>query len=258
MARSAALDVAVTLVEHPAAVRQASCSPLPGGMGLLLQVATRAPGALRSAQAMTGRSPEALQAAAGFYIEQILFHPQADYYRTLGASSGAPRSELRRNMALLIKWLHPDGREQRGLRSDLDRGIFIHRVTQAWEQLKTEEGRAAYDRTLSEKVTERKRWRSRRRRLSDKAARAEQRRRSSTVNRVKKVASAASSWFISRARTCCVACLRICGCVHEPAPFPPAAAASRTCCRSAFGCFPQSAAFRCHCRRRPGLSPGSC
>ena len=177
MARSAALDVAVTLLEHPAAVRQASCSPLAGGMGLLLQVATREPDALRSAQALTGRSPGALQAAAGFYIEQILFHPQADYYRTLGASVGAPRSELRRNMALLIKWLHPDGREQRASRSDLDRGIFIHRVTQAWEHLKTDERRAAYDRTLSEKVTERKRWR-RRRRVSQKAGRPERRRSS--------------------------------------------------------------------------------
>jgi hypothetical protein len=179
MARSAALDVAVTLVEHPAAVRQASCSPLAGGMGLLLQVATREPDALLSAQAMTGRSPGALQAAAGFYIEQILFHPQADYYRTLGASAGAPRSELRRNMALLIKWLHPDGREQRASRSDLDRGIFIHRVTQAWEHLKTDERRAAYDRTLNDKVTERKRWRrSHRRRVSHKAGRPERRRSS--------------------------------------------------------------------------------
>lgn len=180
MARSAALDIAVTLMEHPAAVRQASCLPLPGGVGLLLQVATREPGALRSAQSMTGRSPEALQAAAGFYIEQILFHPQADYYRTLGASTGVPRSELRRNMALLIKWLHPDGREQRASRSDLDRGIFINRVTQAWENLKTEERRAAYDRSLSEKLTERNRWRSRRRRASSKAGRPERRR--SSVN----------------------------------------------------------------------------
>ena len=178
MARSAALDVAVTLVEHPAAVRHASSSPLPGGVGLLLQVATREPDALRSAEAMTGRSPGALQAAAGFFIEQILFHPQADYYRTLGASAGAPRSELRRHMALLIKWLHPDSREQRTSRSDLDRGIFIHRVTQAWEHLKTDERRTAYDRSLSEKMTERKRWRSRRRRVSSKAGRPERRRRS--------------------------------------------------------------------------------
>ena len=152
MARSAALDVAVTLVEHPAAVRHASSSPLPGGVGLLLQVATKEPGALQSAEPMTGRSPGALQAAAGFFIEQILFHPQADYYRTLGASVGAPRSELRRHMALLIKWLHPDGREQRAARSDLDRGIFIHRVTQAWETLKTDDRRTAYDQSLAEKA----------------------------------------------------------------------------------------------------------
>lgn len=176
MSRSAALDVAMMLLEHPAAVRHASGAPLPGGISLLLQVAAREPAALRSAQAMTGRPAEAVQAAAGFFIEQILFHPQADCYRTLGSSARASRGELRRNMALLMKWLHPDSLELRASRSDLDRGIFIHRVTQAWENLQTDERRAAYDRSLGEKASERKRWRSRRRRAPGKSPSPEPRR----------------------------------------------------------------------------------
>jgi DnaJ domain len=149
MPRSAALDAALALMERPAAVRDACAAPLPGGVTLLLQVAVGDSAALRAAQTMSGRSVAAVQAAAGFYIEQILFHAQADYYRTLGVSMGASRNELRQHMALLAKWLHPDGHEQRVGRSDLDRGIFIHRVTKAWENLKSDERRAAYDRLLS-------------------------------------------------------------------------------------------------------------
>lgn len=152
MWRPTALHMALNLVEHPTTVRQASRSPLPDGVTHLLQVAAGDDDALRDAQAKTRRPQADLQTAAGFFIEQILFSQQADYYRILGTSATAPRSELRRNMALLIKWLHPDGHEQRVAASDLDRGIFIHRVTQAWENLKTDERRAAYDRVLAEKA----------------------------------------------------------------------------------------------------------
>jgi hypothetical protein len=152
MGRPAALDVALALVDHPSTVRHASRLPLPSGIAVLLQVAAGETDALREAQNLTHRSQAALQAAAGFFIEQILFAQHADNYRILGGSSASPRSELRRHMALLSKWLHPDGQEQRAARTDLDRGIFIHRVTQAWETLKTEERRAAYDQSLAEKA----------------------------------------------------------------------------------------------------------
>jgi hypothetical protein len=149
MERSAALDIALTLLERPVAVRYAIAAPLPGGIAALLQVACGEEDALRAAGAMTGQSSHTLQEAAGFFIEQVLFHPQADHYRTLGTAAGASRSELRQHMALLIKWLHPDGRELRVSRSDLDRGIFINKVTKAWEALKTDDRRAAYDRSLA-------------------------------------------------------------------------------------------------------------
>jgi hypothetical protein len=50
-----------------------------------------------------------------------------------------PAVELRRNMALLIKWLHPD-MDRPG-----DQSMFVHRVTMAWDDLKTADRRAAYD-----------------------------------------------------------------------------------------------------------------
>src|SRR4029079_13128465 len=77
--------------------------------------------------------------AAGFYIEQILLHPDADHYRVLGVHPGAANTELRRNMALLIRWLHPDQN------NGAERSVFVARVTRAWNELKNEDRRAAYD-----------------------------------------------------------------------------------------------------------------
>lgn len=151
MVGSAALGVALRLAERPAAVKYVRGAPLPDGVALLLQVAAEQADALRAAQAMTGCPQVALQASARFFIEQVMLHTGANSYRVLGASPGATRGELRRNMALLIKWLHPDCEHRRASQSDLDRGAFILRVTQAWENLKTDERQAAYDRSLSDR-----------------------------------------------------------------------------------------------------------
>ena len=97
-----------------------------------------------------------MRLAAAFFIEQILFAPDADSYRVLGANSQANAAELRRNVALLLKWLHPDV-DQSG-----DRSVFVGRVTTAWNNIKTPERRAAYD-DLSRHRTGRPKTRSSRR-----------------------------------------------------------------------------------------------
>ena len=89
---------------------------------------------------MAGRSRDTVREAAAFFVEQILLYPGADSYRVLGARPDATYGELRRNMALLLRWLHPD-RDRQG-----ERAIFAARVTRAWSDLKTPERRAAYDR----------------------------------------------------------------------------------------------------------------
>ena len=102
-----------------------------------------------------GRSRETVCEAAAFFIEQILLSPDADSYRVLGARPEATNYELRRNMALLLRWLHPD-HDGQGARS-----VFVGRVTRAWNDLKTQERRAAYDQSrriaLAEKSLLRKR-----------------------------------------------------------------------------------------------------
>jgi DnaJ-class molecular chaperone len=83
---------------------------------------------------------EVIRDAATFFIEQILVTADSDSYRVLGASPSATPRELRHNMASLIKWLHPDSAR------DGPQSVFVNRVTRAWDDLKTPERRAAYDR----------------------------------------------------------------------------------------------------------------
>lgn len=139
MSRDTALRSAISLVSVPSQVRAARLAPLPEGTTLLLGVAAGDPDAVAEAMSLTGRTPEVLSSAAAFFIEQILLVPDADSYRTLGCLHGATPAELRTNMALLMRWLHPDvgGAEQKE--------VYVSLVTRAWEDVKTPERRQAYD-----------------------------------------------------------------------------------------------------------------
>ena len=118
-------------------VRQA---PLPDGVTELLRIATGEDAATEKAMRATDRSREEVEQAAAFFIENILLAHDADSYRVLGADAKASSDELRRNMALIMRYLHPD------LDANGERSMFINRVTEAWNKLKTPEKRAAYDR----------------------------------------------------------------------------------------------------------------
>jgi hypothetical protein len=133
-----ALRIAIDLMHVPSRVRVARSEPLPAGVETVLSVAAGDEAAQIAATASTGRSRDFIEKAAGFFIEQILLCPDADSYRVLGAASDATNAELRRNMALLMRWVHPD-MDPAGQRS-----IFASRVTGAWNDLKTDARRAAY------------------------------------------------------------------------------------------------------------------
>ena len=138
MSDEEALRVALDLLHVPSRVRIARSELLPKGVPILLRIAAGDQEAASRAALLMGREPQAVQDAATFFIEQILMCPEADSYRVLGANQDASNGELRQNMALLIKWLHPDGQLNQQAR-------FISRVTLAWDDLKTPERRAAYD-----------------------------------------------------------------------------------------------------------------
>jgi hypothetical protein len=136
---NAALKIALDLVRVPWRVRFLKAEKLPQGVALLLRIAAGDAEAEAAAVGMTDRRLESVHEAATFFIEQILLCPEADSYRVLGASQDADSVELRRNMALLTRWLHPD------LDRHGERAVFVGRVTKAWNDLKTPERRAAYD-----------------------------------------------------------------------------------------------------------------
>ena len=139
MSERVALKVAIDLMHVPSQVRLFRSEPLPEGVPLLLRIAAGDNEADRTAVELTGRSIETVQRAAAFFIEQILFAPEADSYRVLGASRQASAAELRRNVGLLLKWLHPD------VDPHSERSVFVGKVTGAWNNLKTPDRRAAYD-----------------------------------------------------------------------------------------------------------------
>jgi hypothetical protein len=141
MGEATALKLAIDLLHVPSRVRSMRSAVLPGDVPTLLEIAAGNPETTRRASEATGRNQEIIRNAAAFFIEQILLAPDADSYRVLGGNAQTSSTDLRRNMALLLRWLHPDmGHNGRG-----DRSIFANRITLAWEDLKTAERRAAYD-----------------------------------------------------------------------------------------------------------------
>lgn len=140
-----ALKVAIDLLRIPSRVRRVRSQPLPGGVVVLLQIAAGGQEAERWAAGWTGKSPQVIREAAAFFIEQILLSPESDDYRILGTHPDATTAELRRNMVLLLKGMHPDIED--GIRS-----VFTRRVTKAWNTLKTPDRRAAYDATRRRRV----------------------------------------------------------------------------------------------------------
>ena len=140
MDHTAALKLAIDLVHFPSQVRSLRSAPLPDDVLILLRIVAGDEEATSEAAALAGRSRNTVREAAAFFVEQILLFPGADSYRVLGARPDATYGELRRNMALLLRRLHPD-RDCQG-----ERAIFAARVTRAWSDLKTPERRAAYDR----------------------------------------------------------------------------------------------------------------
>ncbi len=138
MTTATAVRGAIDLMQVPSRVRFARAAALPGDIETILHIAAGDEATEVAAANAVDRPRELVRQAAAFYIEQILLSADSDSYRVLGADNGASETQLRRNMALLLRWLHPD---MHGNRS-----MFATRVTAAWENLKTPERRAAYDR----------------------------------------------------------------------------------------------------------------
>jgi hypothetical protein len=142
MTELTAMKSAIGLLHLPSSVRHVRCEPLPPGIDQLLRIASGDEQVAREMAEQTERPLSVIQDAAIFYIEQIMLSPDSDCYRVLGASPTTSAPDLRRNMALLISWLHPD----KNLSGE--RAVFAARVTEAWDTLRNPDRKAVYDATL--------------------------------------------------------------------------------------------------------------
>lgn len=143
MAHGTALKLALELLVVPSRIRAVRQEPLPDDVLTLLRIAAGEDDAEREAVEASERPAKVVKEAVGFYIQQILLSPTSDSYRVLGATPTATVAELRRNMALLLRWLHPDVDPSR------ERSMFAARVLSAWEDLKSPERRRSYDERLA-------------------------------------------------------------------------------------------------------------
>lgn len=139
MAGRTALKLAIGLLRVPSQAALIRSEPLPDDVLLLLRIVTGGADVAREAALTARRSPDTVRRAAVFFIEQILFAPEADSYRVLGVDATADAEELQRNAALLFKWLHPE-RDAHSTQAE-----FASRLAAAWSDLKTPDRRAAYD-----------------------------------------------------------------------------------------------------------------
>jgi hypothetical protein len=163
-----ALQQAIAVAVSPGLVRTAVLRPLPRGMDMVLEVAAGDPATVARLALVTGRTPQFLSNAAGFFVEQVLFDLDNDSYRVLGCGRDASPQKLRQHMALLMRWLHPD---VASAENNSGRTVFASRVLQAWEDVKSPERRLAYDATLlakkSEQQSRKPRHKSKGKRTSD-------------------------------------------------------------------------------------------
>jgi hypothetical protein len=145
------------MLRRPQLARLAQRSSLPRGVTLLLEVAAGEPEALEEAMALTGRPQELLIGAASFFMEQVLLTRKSDSYRIFGCTAHAAPGELRRHMALILRWLHPDRVQAGGEVQALDKSALAALVTGAWENIKNGERRAAYDAAQKDAAQKRER-----------------------------------------------------------------------------------------------------
>lgn len=141
-----ALKVAIDVYHVPSRIRSVRVAPLPANVAQVLRIAAGEAEAGAEAAREAQRTEQQVREASAFFIEQILLSPESDSYRVLGAARDALAPELRRNMALLLRWLHPD------LDPGGERSMFAARVLGAWENLKTPDRRSSYDAALPAEV----------------------------------------------------------------------------------------------------------
>lgn len=139
---SKVFDLVMGIFREPGLITELRERALPEDVSLVIHIAAGEAATIDHAVATTGEPLDGLVEASVFFLQQILFAPTADSYRVLGVAADAPQEQLRENYRWLMKWLHPD-RNQDGWEA-----VYADRVNVAWQDLKTPDRRAEYDRKV--------------------------------------------------------------------------------------------------------------
>jgi hypothetical protein len=143
MAQPHVIELALDLARMPALARSSAVPPLPPNIIELMRIAATCPEACQTAVAQSGEPTRVVVEAARFYLQQMLFRPDADCYRILGIKPTASRMTARSHMHWLLEWLHPD-RNSNGWDA-----VYAERVLKAWREVSTAKGSAATADVLS-------------------------------------------------------------------------------------------------------------
>lgn len=139
-----ALEWALALQQAPGRRTMVRVQPLPSDITELLSIAGGSAASLEAAARRVGTSEPKVLDAARFFVQQAMLFEGADAYRVLGVPRTARPELIRDHHRLLLRWLHPD-RSSSGSQWD---SAFSGRVNWAWNQLRTDALRAAYDASL--------------------------------------------------------------------------------------------------------------
>lgn len=139
MATGDALNQAITAFRDPTRVSELRSQALAPDVVLILRIAAGEQAAMDVARDRSKMDAEQVGEAAIFYLQQVLFSPNANAYRILGCAVDATQQQLKENYRWLIKWLHPDRN------SDQWESVYADKVNMAWQSLKTPARRERYN-----------------------------------------------------------------------------------------------------------------
>jgi hypothetical protein len=131
MAQPQVIELALDLARMPALARRSVVPPLPPNIIELMRIAAASPEACGAAVVQTGEPRHVVIEAARFYLQQVLFRPDADCYRILGIQPAASRATAREHMRWLLEWLHPD----RNTNNNSWDTVYAERVLKAWREV---------------------------------------------------------------------------------------------------------------------------
>src|SRR5215510_6237708 len=137
MARPHVIDSALDLARMPSFARTSMSSAIPPDIIELMRIAAGSPEACQTAVAKTGEPISVVIEAARFYLQHVLFRPDADCYRILGIEPTTSRATARSHMRWLLQWLHPDRNN-----NSWD-AVYAERVLKAWREVSTSGGPTA-------------------------------------------------------------------------------------------------------------------